>query len=201
MMLNTALVQPLSKHFGTGLFNNFYKVNKKYYISKVKGFFGSMLLREITPWHIEKFKSKRLKETREYEVNRELATLKHLFLKAVEWGKLQVNPAKGVKTLKEPKGRIYFLMPDDFQKLDEKLPFSLNAISKVAVLSGLRKENILGLKRTHIDFQNEMLNITETKNSEPLKIPMNQALVDLLNSIPRHLESEYVFYKPDGSRY
>jgi len=181
--------------------NKSYEVNKKYYIDKVNDHFSSMLLREITPWHIEKFKSERLKETGKYQVNRELATLKHMFSKAIEWGKIQANPARTVKKLKESKGRVRFLMPDEFQKLYGQLPSPLNTIAKVAVLSGLRKDNILSLKWSFIDSQNRILSIPETKNSEPLKIPMNQPLIDLLNSIPRHPESPYVFFKPDGSRY
>jgi integrase len=181
--------------------NKSYKINKKYYIDKIDDHFSSMLLREITPWHVEKFKSDRLKITGKYEVNRELATLKHMLTMAVEWGKIQVNPARTVKKLKESKGRARFLMPDEFQKLYEQLPSPLNAVARVAVLSGLRKDNILSLKWSFIDFQNRLLSIPETKNSDPLKIPMNQPLIDLLNSISRHPDSPYVFYKPDGSRY
>ena len=181
--------------------NKSYAVNKKYYILKVKDHFGSMLLRQITSWDIERFKSERSKETGKYEVNRELATLKHMLSKAVEWGKLQVNPARVVKKLKESKGRVRFLMPDEFQKLYKQLPFPLNAISRVAILSGLRKDNILSLKWSFIDFQNRMLNIPDTKNSEPLKTPMSQALIDTLKAIEKHPESEYVFCQPDGKRY
>jgi integrase len=181
--------------------NKSYEINKKYYIEKVNDHFSSMLLREITPWHIEKFKSERLKETGKTEVNRELATLKHIFTKGIEWGKLQINPAKGIKKFKESKGRVHFLMPDEFQKLHEQLPYPLNDISNIAILTGLRKDNILSLKWSFIDSQNRILNIPDTKNSEPLRVPMSQALIDLLNSIPRHPVSEYVFYKPDGSRY
>ena len=181
--------------------NKSYEVNKRYYIGKVKDYFGTMLLREITPWHVEKFKLERSKQTGKYEVNRELATLKHIFSKAIEWGKLQVNPARSVKKFKESKGRIRFLMPDEFQKLYEQLPYPLNAISKVAVLTGLRKDNILSLKWSFINSQNRKLNIPETKNSEPLEVDMSQPLIDLLNAIPRHPEGEYIFYKSDGSRY
>lgn len=181
--------------------NKSYEVNKKYYIEKVKDYFGTMLLREITPWHVEKFKLERSKQSGKYEVNRELATLKHMFSKAIEWGKLQVNPARSVKKFKESKGRIRFLMPDEFQNLYEQLPYPLNAISRVAVLTGLRKDNILSLKWSFIDSQNRKLYIPETKNSEPLEVDMNQPLIDLLNALPRHPESEYVFYKSDGSRY
>lgn len=91
--------------------NRSYEVNKKYYIEKVKEYFGAMLLREITPWHVEKFKLKRSQETGKTEVNRELATLKHIFTKGIEWGKIQSNPASSVKKFKEKNSRVRFLMP------------------------------------------------------------------------------------------
>lgn len=181
--------------------NKSYEVNKKYYIGKVKDRFGSMLLREITPWHIEKFKSDRLKVTGKTEVNRELATLKHMLSKAVEWGKIQINPAKTVKKFKEPKGRLKFLMPEEFKKLCQYLPYPLLEMARVAVLTGLRKDNILGLQWSHIDFNTGIISILETKNFDPLKIPMSQTLKNFLQSIERHPESDFVFHHPDGSRY
>lgn len=181
--------------------NKSYQVNKRYYIGKVKDHFGSMLLKEITPWHVEKFKLERSKETGKTEVNRELATLKHIFTKGIEWEKIQENPARGIKKFKEPKGRVRSLMPNEFQRLYKQLTFPLNAQSWVAVLTGLRKDNVLGLKWSFINSEKQKLYIPETKNSEPLEIDMSQELINLLNSIPRHPESEYVFCKDDGSRY
>ena len=133
-----------------------------------------MFLKEITPWHVEKFKLERSKETGKTEVNRELATLKYIFSKGIEWGKIRENSAKGVKKFKESKGRIRFLMPDQFQKFYKQLTFPLNTQSKIAVLTGLRKDNILILKWSFIDYQIRKLNIPETKNSETLEIDMSQ---------------------------
>ena len=181
--------------------NKSYEVNKKYYISKVTDHFNQILLRSITSWDIEKFKSDRLKQTGLYEVNRELACLKHMLAKGIEWGLLQANPAKTVKKFKEGRGRIRFLMPDEFNKLYEQLPSPLNDIAKVSVLTGLRKDNVLSLEWPFIDLQNHILNVPDTKNGESLKLPLCQAVIDLLNGLPRRPESPYVFPREDGQRY
>ena len=72
---------------------------------------------------------------------------------------------------------------------------------KFAVLTGLRKENILGLKWNHVDFTNRILHIPETKNDDPLKFPLSQPALEILKAIEKHSESDYVFYQSNGRRY
>src|SRR3990172_2471176 len=92
------------------------KVNKRSYRRDVlscrnllKSFSG-MSLKEISSWHVEKYKSKRLKEGMKVAtVNRELACLKHIFTKALEWNKIKENPVKKVKLFKENNARVRFL--------------------------------------------------------------------------------------------
>jgi len=60
---------------------------------------------------VEKYKAKRLEKVAPATVNRELACLKHMYTKAIEWGYLKINPVKSVKLLKEPPGRLRYLMP------------------------------------------------------------------------------------------
>jgi site-specific recombinase XerD len=62
--------------------------------------FGSKTLQEMTTWEIEKFKSARREKLKVASVNRELAVLKHIFSRAVEWGKLKETPARKMKKLK-----------------------------------------------------------------------------------------------------
>ena len=48
--------------------------------------FGEMYLSDITPGQIERYKAQRLLKVKPATVNRELACLKHMFNKAIEWG-------------------------------------------------------------------------------------------------------------------
>ena len=74
-------------------------------LKHLASFFGPKCLDEITPLDVEKYKAKRLEKVAPATVNRELACLKHMFAKAVEWGKTDKNPAKKVKLLREEKER------------------------------------------------------------------------------------------------
>jgi Phage integrase SAM-like domain len=64
--------------------------------------FGHVRLADITPLALERYKRRRKEDgVREATVNRELAFLKHLFSKAMEWGKVSENPVKKVRLYRE----------------------------------------------------------------------------------------------------
>jgi integrase len=76
-----------------------------------------MRLDAITAFTIDKYKKRRLDErTAPATVNRELATLSHLFNKAVEWRWLDHVPARP-KKLAESTGRIIALTDDECDAL------------------------------------------------------------------------------------
>ena len=70
----------------------------------------------MTPWLIEKYKSKRVKEeAAKSTVNREVALLKTVFSKAVLWGKTRENPVKKIKQYRENNRRERYLTEDEAQ--------------------------------------------------------------------------------------
>ena len=78
-----------------------YYKNKQYYFPLLKAYFSGMLLAEIAPFELERFRNKRkaipVKTSREKrersvaDVNRILSTLRHMLSKAVEWEMLEQN--------------------------------------------------------------------------------------------------------------
>ncbi len=79
------------------------------------GEFEGKNIQDITSWQIEECEGKSKKGIKPASVNRELAVLKPLFSKAVEWGKLKESPAgKKVKFFKGTVNRVRFLMPEEF---------------------------------------------------------------------------------------
>ena len=61
----------------------------------LEGAFQNKNIHEITAWEIEKWKQKRKGEDKPPSVNRELAPLKSILNKAVEWGKPKESPTRG----------------------------------------------------------------------------------------------------------
>jgi integrase len=79
--------------------------------------FSGRRLDQITRFSVEGYKSQRAKKA-PVRANREIAVLKSMFNRCIEWRKFDgLNPVVGVKLLPEPKRRLRFLDHDDEERL------------------------------------------------------------------------------------
>jgi integrase len=74
-----------------------------------------------------------------------LACLKHMLRKAVEWDYLKANPAKEIRFLKEPPGRLRYLTPKEAKALLKACSVHLRPIVVTALNTGMQKSEILRL--------------------------------------------------------
>ncbi|OGL44472.1 MAG: hypothetical protein A2149_03875, partial [Candidatus Schekmanbacteria bacterium RBG_16_38_11] len=163
-------------------------------------------LKDITPWHIEKYKSKRTKDgMKPATVNRELSCLKHIYTKAIEWGKAKENPVKKVKFFKENNERVRFLDKNsgEMEALlracrESTSPYLYNIVL-LALNTGMRRGEIFGLKFADIDLERRIITIRETKNGETRRIPFNDEAKKVIEAIPK-TESPYLFPSKNGGR-
>lgn len=125
-------------------------------------------------------------------VNRYLATLSHVFSTAVrEWQWINENPCLKVKKPKESVGRVRYLSKEELFRLIEACKRSGNAnlylIFLIALTSGARKSEILWLKGKDIDFDNQLLYLSDTKNGDNRTLAMSDQVIEMLKgrSIPR----------------
>ena len=132
-------------------------------------------------------------------VNRELALLKHMYSKAIEWGKYEENPAKKVKLLKGEVKRVRFLMPDDVQKLLSNCADHLKPIVTVAVHTGMRKGELLSLNWDQVNFEQGIISLLDTKNHKRRDISMNETVKATLTGMER--KGSYVFSAEDGGSF
>ena len=146
--------------------------------------FGEKKLDEITNWNIEQWKKQRREEIEPASVNRQLAVLKSIFAKAVEWGKLKENPAKRVKLFKT-QGRVRYLMPDEVELLLSNCAGCLKDIVTIAVHTGMRKSEILTLRKTQVNFETGLiaLDAADTKNQERRYVPMDETVKATLRAL------------------
>jgi integrase len=128
-------------------------------------------------------------------INRELACLHHLFKKAVEWQLLERSPFDRGRslTLKENNKRLRFLTEAEIKGLlDACLPH-LRPVVECAVLSGMRRGEILSLKWDQV--RNGFIYLEKTKTNEARQIPISDALEAVFRDIRRRegLRFEQVF--------
>jgi integrase len=167
----------------------------------LKKFFGDKHLCEITSLDVEKFKSQRSKEVSPATVNRALAVLKSMFNRAIVWGKATNNPCRAVKLFKENNQRMRFLEEGEIKKLISSSCFHLKPIIILALNTGMRKGEILGLKWVDVDFKRGIIYLYDTKNGENREIPLNASAKKTLEEVRRHPDSPYIFCNKAGEAY
>jgi len=169
-------------------------------------------LTEITAQCIAQYDRQRVTETSRLgravtpsTVNRELAILRHLLRLAEEWGYLVKVPK--IRLAKEPEGRLRFLSEDEIQRLlmacearTSKSPFLLPIVT-LALHTGMRKGEILGLAWERVDFSRGVLRLEQTKSGRRREIPMNRAVYDALAALPGPKKEGLVFRKRDGAAW
>jgi integrase len=175
----------------------------------LKSYFGGMLLSKISPWDIEEYKRKRLegeitiklepgaRKRKEWKVkpatiNRELACLKHMFTLAKRWKMADENPVKEVQFFQEQQIEMRILAQEEINRLLSCASPRLRPILIVALNTGMRKGEILHLRRSDVDFDNQFLLLRETKSNRPRKVPMRGLVAETLRALKK--ERDYVLF-------
>lgn len=174
-------------------------------VASLNRFFKGETLPSITPEKVERYRAARKVEAAKNSkagtpispatCNRELAALKTLLSKAVEWGRIEVNPAARVKLLKEPPGRERILTEGEAKKLLEVASAEFRPVIITALGTGARRGEILNLKWADLDFVMGVITIVNSKSGRSRKIPMSGAVASALGAVPKH--GEYVFWNPE----
>ncbi len=172
------------------------------YIKHLKAFFGEVPLSRITPESVEQYKQKRLKDkvggkkkstrtVKGQSVNRELATLKCLFNTARKKKRFRGdNPVSDLGFYPE-QARDYVLNKAEVGRLLDAAGEPLRKIILIALNTGLRKGEILGLRWSQVNANERVLMFTRTKSAKFLRVPMNPIVEGVLEGIER--QGVYVF--------
>jgi integrase len=133
-------------------------------------------------------------------VNRYLAALSHVYTIAVkEWGWIEDNPLRKVTKMKEPRGRVRFLSDDERARLLDACKSSESPYLYIAVVlalsTGGRRMEILGLHWNNIDFTRGVITLHETKNGERRILPVAGHALELMkeHAKVRLLSCDFVF--------
>jgi integrase len=193
--------------------------NDRMCFARLKALFGAdRPLAEITVQQIGEYRVKRLTETSARikrpvtpaSVNRDLSILRGLLRLAVhEWGALEKMPR--IRFEKEPEGRLRFLSEDEAVRLlaacRRKYAVGghsphLAAVVTVALHTGMRKSEILGLAWERVDVSRGVILLERTKTGKRREVPMNRPVYDALSSLPRSEDGAGpVFRNASGSAW
>jgi len=176
---------------------------KKYMIKQLSDEFGHYPLRRFDTRMVEQFQTARIqKGNKPATVNRLIATIKHMFTKAIDWNMVEEETLKRVrkaKLLEENNRRLRYLSKEECHALINVCPNHLKPIVITALNTGMRKEEILSLKWDNVDLKNDFILLDVTKNGERREIPINGTLHDTITSIVRRIDIPHVFYDMESS--
>ena len=101
------------------------------------------------------------------------------------------NLVKSVRLFKENNARVRYLAADEEARLFQICPDRYKPFVTVALHTGLRKGELLGLRWRDVDFEAGILTVERSKHGEVKRVPMNSRVVEILKTLPR--TSPHVF--------
>lgn len=175
--------------------------NERYRLEQLAKRFGSRELSTFTSWDGEELKSDGIKSLAPATVNRSLGNFKNVMSMAVEWGFLYQNPLASVKLLRVPKRLERILTKDEEVRFlaacDQVRAPHLRPCAVLALNTGMRKGEILGLRWEQVDFTNRVITIYNGKTEQSDRaLPMNDAVFALMLNLRRERTGEFVFPSP-----
>jgi len=178
---------------------------------------GNYPVSEFSANDIEQYKNKRLGEASRATVNVELARIKAVFQRAVDWNLTPKNPGYKVKRVKIEQKEILSMSHDEVKKVIDVIDNSLiKSIVLFALHTGCRLNEILNLEWQDINLNEKTLHIRNkpgftTKSGKIRLIPISDNLFSLLydiystksqsNIYELKQAPDYLFKNVNGGRY
>ncbi|KXW58919.1 putative prophage phiRv2 integrase [Ferrovum myxofaciens] len=168
---------------------------------------GSYALADVTPSMIAEYRDKlaagitvRGTQRNPATVVRYMAALSVAFTHAVnEWEWIDANPMRKVKKPTESRGRVRFLSDDERAQLlkackESNNPF-LYPVVVLALSTGMRQGEIMGLTWDVVDLSKGRAILHETKNGERRAVALAGHALELLKELGkvRRIDSKYLF--------
>jgi integrase len=164
--------------------------------------FGRRRLSKVSLLLVEKYRVGRLAQVSLATVNRELACLKGILSKAVDWEKLPSFPLRKIKiNLRDEKRRTRVLTDEEEPRLLKAAAKHLKPIIRLALNTGLRQGEILKMRAEHVNLQARFITVPKenSKSKKERRVPMNSEVLALLMPLIR--ADSFVFRKTNGQPY
>ncbi len=157
----------------------------------IKPFFKNLIMKNISKKDVEQFQLSLIKNHKPKGVNIIVITLKSIFKESIKEGYLIKSPCEFVKSLRsDKKHEVYWAKPEIDQFLRANFNNYLYDLFVVALNTGMRKGELAGLCWDRIDFVNNTIAVTRTRDRRELKertktnsirmIPMNSIVKTIM---------------------
>jgi len=131
--------------------------------------------------------------------NRVIVLVRHMFNTAIKWEVPGVskNPSKDIPKVADEGQRQRFLSVEEAQRLMQAVEASQSKMLKYIVvmllLTGARRNEVLHAKWADFDLSSRQWVLPKNKSAKPRYIPLSEAAVRLLETVPRLDDCAYAF--------
>jgi len=163
--------------------------------------FGNVVVSHLKPVDLENYQAKgKVAGYADAYIDQQIAVAKTMVNKAFDNDLISgdtLRVFKKVKKLLKRNGnaRKVVISTDKFEDVLKKAPQHTRAILATAFYTGMRRGEILNLTWDKVDLKNRVIRLEskDTKDKEPRRIPICNALYAILNAIPRAIHDNHVF--------
>lgn len=136
-------------------------------------------------------------------INRDLTAISAVLGAALEWGACESNPARDFNRRMTRERRDPINPPEraDVESVIARCPGRFAHMVRFLDGTGCRQEEAAGLTWPQINLKAGTVTFTKTKTSRPRTIHLEPSMVQMLEALPRFLNSEVVFWHDEGRRY
>lgn len=159
---------------------------------------GDVQLEAVGPRALEAWKSRRSETAAPATVNNELIFLRRIFNVAIRDGWTGQNPVKKVKFFKLNNKRDRQLESDEEARLRKALAPPDWRIIELLFHTGLRRGEMLGLRRPEVNLIRKHVRIPNPKGGEARYVPLNSRALELFREQLACHESDWVFPSKTG---
>jgi integrase len=149
------------------------QIDERRYIGVLRALFGEVPPRAITPVMVLTMRDKLRAKHGAVQANHHLKTLRHVCKLATGWGAMPVNPTREIERLKV-KDRERYVDDDELAKVYAKAPEMIQIAIDLAVLTGLRRGDLLEL--TKDQCRDDGIHVRTNKTGKPLIIEWSDEL-------------------------
>ena len=162
---------------------------------------GELPLKKIDRATVAAQLGKIAKDSGPFAANRARAALSAMFSWAIGEGLADANPIVGTNKATEEISRDRVLSDDELRLVWLHAGAGeYGAIARLLILTGQRREEVGAMEWGEIDLDAAVWTIPapRTKNKRPHDVPLSPAAVEILRTLPRRADREYVFGSGSG---
>jgi integrase len=162
--------------------------------------FGKRLLTDITARDVIAVQTKVKRAGAPATANRYLTLMTRMFNLAVQWGRLEKNPAASVRKFTENNARERYLKTDEISRMLETLAAwpnrSFAGLIRFLLFTGVRRGEAMGLTWDRVDLENRTIFLDKTKSGKTRTVLLNTLAVEVLGEMKTLRKRSHRFVFP-----